>query len=248
MKEQWSRFAGWVDARTLRERSMIFAAFVALLVMAVNALVLSRFVDAEARLQKQMKADRVSTEALQKEIGRFAGSVQEDPNTRGKRRVEELAAQLSGLDSEVKNIEKGLVQPKQILPLLDRIVRQQAGLELVSITKLPPVGMSLKPESQKAPAQQASTGPATDAAAAAALHPTAPAEKASEVAPLMYRHAVEVVVRGTYPDLLNYLVTLERLPQQVFWGHVKLVADEYPKSTLQVELFTLGLEKTWLNL
>jgi MSHA biogenesis protein MshJ len=47
---------------------------------------------------------------------------------------------------------------------------------------------------------------------------------------------------------MNYLEQLEAMPWQLLWANAKLNVDEYPKSTLTLRLFTLSLDKKWLNL
>jgi MSHA biogenesis protein MshJ len=58
---------------------------------------------------------------------------------------------------------------------------------------------------------------------------------------------VEIVVQGGYMDMMNYMAALEAMPWQLFWGRAKLSVDEYPNATLTLTLFTLSLDKAWLN-
>jgi MSHA biogenesis protein MshJ len=64
----------------------------------------------------------------------------------------------------------------------------------------------------------------------------------------VYRHDVEIVVQGGYLDIMKYLAQLEAMPWHLFWSKAKLSVDEYPKTTLTLTLFTLSLDKKWLNL
>jgi len=66
--------------------------------------------------------------------------------------------------------------------------------------------------------------------------------------PLVYKHGVELVVKGNYTDLTQYLTRLEGLPWQMFWGKAELKVEEYPKAALTLTLFTLSLDKTWLRI
>ena len=65
--------------------------------------------------------------------------------------------------------------------------------------------------------------------------------------PSMYRHGVQLVLSGTWPDVVAYLSTLERLPERVFWGDIELSAS-YPVTTLKLSLFTYSLETAWISL
>jgi MSHA biogenesis protein MshJ len=64
---------------------------------------------------------------------------------------------------------------------------------------------------------------------------------------LLYKHGVEITVRGSYADLLQYLNTLEHLPTQMFWGVARLNVVEYPSAELKLTLYTLSLDKIWLQ-
>jgi MSHA biogenesis protein MshJ len=56
---------------------------------------------------------------------------------------------------------------------------------------------------------------------------------------------VEIVVQGSYLDLLSYVSRLERQSWQVYWGKTVLTA-EYPKTVVALTLYTLSLDKAWL--
>lgn len=74
----------------------------------------------------------------------------------------------------------------------------------------------------------------------------APATEAP--APLLYRHGVQVTVRGNYLDMLNYMAALEALPTGLLWGSAELQAEEYPDSRLTLTLYTLSLDRKWMKL
>ncbi|HEX5364876.1 MAG TPA: agglutinin biogenesis protein, partial [Gallionella sp.] len=64
---------------------------------------------------------------------------------------------------------------------------------------------------------------------------------------LIFRHAVQITVRGSYLELLNYLAALEKLPTQMLWGEVKFAVERHPDAVLTVTLSTLSMDKTWLS-
>lgn len=62
--------------------------------------------------------------------------------------------------------------------------------------------------------------------------------------PGLYQHGVDLVLTGTYLDLLAYVSSVERLPAKIFWGGVNI--GGYPTVRMHLTLFTLSLDKTWL--
>lgn len=57
-----------------------------------------------------------------------------------------------------------------------------------------------------------------------------------------YRHGVELVVRGGYFDLLQYLSQLEKLPARLIWGRTDLQVEKYPEVRLTVQVQTLSTQ------
>ena len=68
----------------------------------------------------------------------------------------------------------------------------------------------------------------------------------SEGAPL-YRHGVELTVRGSYLDLLRYLEELERRPARLLWGRLDLHADPYPNVKLTMTVHTVSPQRSLLG-
>lgn len=63
----------------------------------------------------------------------------------------------------------------------------------------------------------------------------------------IYKHGVQITVRGSYPELLKYLDSLEKLPTQMFWGELSFSVAKYPEAVLTLTVYTLSLDKTWLT-
>lgn len=65
--------------------------------------------------------------------------------------------------------------------------------------------------------------------------------------PGFYRHGFEVVVQGSYADLLAYLEQLEALPWNLSWVEARLDAATRPDLKLTLIVHTLSLEAAWLR-
>lgn len=64
----------------------------------------------------------------------------------------------------------------------------------------------------------------------------------------LYRHGVELKLRGSYFDLLAYLEDLEALPSVVLWGKVALHVERYPEVQLEVVVYTLSRDRIVLSI
>lgn len=60
----------------------------------------------------------------------------------------------------------------------------------------------------------------------------------------LYRHGVEMTLRGSYFDLVQYLAELERLPMGLLWGSGDLQVVEYPEVKLTLQIHTLNPQRT----
>jgi MSHA biogenesis protein MshJ len=65
---------------------------------------------------------------------------------------------------------------------------------------------------------------------------------------LLFRHGVELTVRGSYLDMVDYMSALEAMPTRLFWGKAQLEAEEYPSVRLTLTLYTLSLDDKWMKL
>ena len=62
----------------------------------------------------------------------------------------------------------------------------------------------------------------------------------------MYRHGIELTVRGTYGELYEYLRALERLPHQLYWARAELAVAAHPTLTLKLTVHTVSFDRAWL--
>jgi MSHA biogenesis protein MshJ len=62
-----------------------------------------------------------------------------------------------------------------------------------------------------------------------------------------YVHPVEIVVEGTYLDVLAYLHALETLEWRFYWRLLELESTAYPRNRVRIELSTLSLDKDWIS-
>ena len=61
----------------------------------------------------------------------------------------------------------------------------------------------------------------------------------------MFQHGVELVLTGSYLDVLSYLVSVEKLPARIFWGGIS-ISGGYPTVNVKLTLHTLSLNRSWL--
>ncbi|CAN5303730.1 N/A [soil metagenome] len=237
MKQYWQSMSLKIDALSLRERAIIFAAAALFVTMLTNMLVLDPLFVKQKKLSLQFAEDQTKIAQIRSEIDQKLKLQAFDPDAANRVRLKQLKAQSEQLQNALQHMQSGLVSPDKMASLLEGILKRDGKLRLLALKTLP---VSSLTETS-----------ATDNKSADKQPPAAVAQaKVEEQAPegAVYRHGVEITVQGSYPDMMNYVATLEAMPWQLFWGKARLNVDEYPKATLTLTLFTLSLDKKWLNI
>lgn len=60
----------------------------------------------------------------------------------------------------------------------------------------------------------------------------------------LYRHSLELTLRGSYVDLTQYLTDLEGMPFRLLWGSVELQVEQYPEVRLTLQVHTLSSQRS----
>jgi MSHA biogenesis protein MshJ len=236
MKKYWERIANKIDALSLRDRAILFLIISALAVMFVNTLVLDPQFAKQKLLSEKIKRDETQISNYRLESEQLQLAVQFDPDSATKNRLLELTALLQSADLDVAKLQKNLVKPEQMDHLLEGILKRSKGLQLISMESLPVSNLMAKAESKIE--SSASSNPQSI--------PEQSASTAFEHG--VYKHEVELVLEGKYLDMLAYMQALESMPQQLYWSESEMQVLDYPKARLRLRLFTLSLDKSWLNL
>ncbi|GAB3447608.1 type II secretion system protein GspM [Massilia solisilvae] len=261
MKQQWQKFAGRVDALSLRERVLLFAAAATVIVSLAYFTVLGPVFRKELALRAQISQQQNNLDGMNDEIARKIEAYQRDPDAATRARLEAVKNESARLGDSLRAMQKGLVAPERMGPLVDTILRANGRLQLLSMRTLPVSSLN---ESPAAPAEAkaepkagstnevatklAAIKQATEAGAGAAPGANSVAAVAPKPGSLLYRHGVEITVRGQYLDMIDYMNALESLPTQLFWGGARLEVEDYPTARLTLTLYTLSLDSKWLKL
>ncbi|HJV83166.1 MSHA biogenesis protein MshJ [Noviherbaspirillum sp.] len=239
MKRYWQRLALKIDALTLRERAIIFTMAALILIVLVNTILLDPQYARQKELSDRIKQEQSQIASAQAEIQRKIAAQTVDPDSTTKIRLQQLKEQFRQMQTSLRGMQKGLVSPDRMSSLLEDILKRNGRLRLLSLKTLPVTSINDTPTATPEASATQSRDKADGKPAASPDKPVADA---------IYRHGVEIVVQGGYLDLLDYLSQLEAMPWQLFWGKAKLDSEDYPKAKLTLTLYTLSLDKKWLNI
>lgn len=148
-----STWAERLNALSLRERGMIFAACVTLVFLAWQTLVMGPVTD-RARSAEQRLAETRQHLAAIEQLGAAASM---NPATAAAVRNRALKERLTSLDLQLNSAAQSYVAPERVTEMLRQILASQRGLSLVSLANLPVESLSQAPGG--APLAAADRGP-----------------------------------------------------------------------------------------
>jgi len=254
MKQRWKQWSAKFDAMSMRERLMVGSAVLAGIVFIFNTLMIDPALAREKALKSMIMQQRTAISTMSLDVAQREMAALTDPDKDAKQRLGQLTLDNMRRRESLRNMQKGLVAPERMGVLLQQLLGN-SRLKLVSLKTLPARGMSdgkfAEPELAAAPGPAPAPGlsllppPAPGPVASGSAQPAKPSVKQEE---LLYRHGVQIVVEGSYLDMVAYMQALEAMPEQLFWGKATLNAQQYPKATLSLTLYTLSLDQKWIAL
>jgi MSHA biogenesis protein MshJ len=243
MNAYWQKFVLRIDALSLRERLIIFVMAALVVITLVNSLLLESQFTKQKQISQRIRQEQSQIAGLQAEIQQILKSHDADPDRDNRERLVQLTQQSRQIQGSLRDMQKGLIAPDKIPVVLEDILRRNGRLRLVSLKTLPVADLT-----EHAGEENKSAEKLADAGAVNAGPSTNGQIQKKPAAEAIYKHGVEITVQGGYPDIVNYLAALESMPWQLFWGGANLTVEEYPRTTLTLTLYTLSLDRKWLNL
>lgn len=219
-----------VDSLPLRQRIALFVSGIAVIAAIAWMGKLAPLTVERQALHATMQQQQDQIAAADQGIAAILKAYEADPNAPLRQRLATVQELTRAVGDELSDKKRGLVQPQRIVPLLQQILRGHPGLRVSAMRTLPVSGLQDGKFSQSTPAVGAlpSAGPAPVA--------------------LLYRHGVELEVRGSYADLLGYMEAQEKVSPRLIWGSAKLSVIKHPEASLTLTVYTLSLDDTWVQL
>ena len=228
MNKLWREYADKFDRLTLRERAMVFVAAVLVVFYLIYAVAIEPPQQRRQQLATQMQSQRDETAALQAQRDKLEGTAAPDAGIVARR--DALARRIEESDEALRALHKSLVPAQRMNLLLQDMLRADPGLQLVSLRTI--AAVPLLPDAPK-------TAPS-------AAPPASPPKRAFAEGNV-YKHGVEITLRGGYEQLYNYLARLERTEWRMFWSRARLTTEDHPRLTMTLTIYTLSLDKAWLE-
>jgi MSHA biogenesis protein MshJ len=247
-------------ALSIRERLMIAAAVATVAVFMAETIFLYPLDRQRNAVTHTVDAQQAEIADLEQQLAPLRAARNGDPDAIAQARLREVRARVAAVDRTLEGVEKQLVPPERIPALLEEMLKPHPSLRLVHLRTLPVVPLI---KNETANGQEAAGSEAASAGAAGTGGSDAGSPGTSNLAPgtpseagakprrdgNIFKHGIEITLRGPYLETLDYLAQLEALPLRMYWGVLKLDAtDPAGSPTVVLTVYTLSLDKAWLKL
>ncbi len=219
------------DARVPRERMLMFFVAVALVGFVADALWVTPAFKQWAQARTRHTTATAGLQRMSDDVAR-QGAESRAQELQQKRNLDQLRERVQRTDAELHQVGSSLIPAADMLPVLERMLAQVGGLRLRAMQSLGRTEL---------------VASALPAAPPAALPAANAASTKADAGPVLYRHGFELTLEGTYADLLSYLRALETMPH-VLWGGVQFKVEQHPRALLTLRLYTLSLDRSWLEI
>ena len=216
------------QALTERERLMAVLGLLTALFFLADAALFGPQGKQHKALQQQIEQQQTELTAFTKMLSEVSSKQQVDPLAQERAERDDLRLRVLQAQSVIGQSTTDV----QINEVIRTMIGATPGLTLVSLKTLP-AELFFKSVAA-APANPANPAPSKTQADAAA------GPQAVEPVLTLFKHGIEVTVKGNYPVLVAYMQGLQRNPNPVFWANVSLDVTTYPEATLKMTVYTLS--------
>lgn len=220
-RNPWNQVATWYDERPVRERGLILATVLVLILLAGWQFWIGPLLDQADRHQVQLTDVRTERDQLLATQMQLEQQLAQDPSEQLRQTLQARQRRLEQIDRQITETTGQLIPPRDMVVMLQDMLSTEKGLSLEGVELLEPQPIY----AEEASAQSAESEPEA----------------------LLYAHEVDIVVTGGYLETLRYLERLEAMDERLGWVMVEYDASEWPSSSARIRVRTLSLEPAWLG-
>lgn len=214
-----------IDARVMRERALILLTACALIFMLWNFAVQASIDKKTQEVRDNLAALAIQRTTLQTTIAATTQSLLNDPDKQKKEQVEQLQADIKGVETQLQSVSQNLIKAEHLPQALQEVLQKTQQLTLLEVKTLPAQELQFVEVKAKADAQNTQSVASEESRAG------------------VYQHAVELRVSGNYSQILQLLIALEHLPWRFYWQSLDYHVDHYPNAEVILRVYTLSSEE-----
>ena len=227
MKSLMNRLAPYLarfDALAPRERALVALLILVATGMLFHLLLVEPQMQKAERLKAQIDQARQQIRASEQQISLLQKRLTQDPDAPNRQLLSRLQAQKRQIDAQLQAKTGGLISPAQMPRVLETVLSRNTALKLERLNNLP-VRPLLEEEAAKTGESAGTSGSAAG----------------------VYRHGLQLVFRGSYLQMLDYLEALKAVPWNFYWDDLEVTMQRYPQAQIVITVHTLGFTPGWIG-
>jgi MSHA biogenesis protein MshJ len=213
-----------IGQRSRREQLLLLAALLVVIIAPWYSFVAKPLLVKTHTLRQQIASTEEKNVQLQLQKSEVMVRHQADPDLENRRRLEQLQAEIQQSDFRLQQMTLGLIPPKEMAQVLEKVLQREGRLQLIKLENLPAV--ALVPVSGQ--------GGGTD-------------ESPGVVLLRAYQHGLRLEFEGSYLEAVAYLQQLEALPYRFIWDELEVEVLTHPTARIVINVHTLSLQKGWIG-
>ena len=241
MNKLWQEYSDKYLTLSIREQYLILLTGLVAVFFIIFYLSIDTQMSQNRQSSQKIMRLQSSNQSLKTSVMEMQTALQQDPNEDTRNKIAQYEAKLAKIDESLLTLTSELISPIQMRYALLDLLKLEKGVSLLSFELLGAEPL-LTNESAK------SDTPKDNA-------PESMLSKQSEsnlntkaaVGVNLYRHGIKIKLSGSYFDLRDYLLQLEKLSWKFFWQDFNFKLTEYPKSELEILMYSLGTKKEFVG-
>ena len=226
MKEQWNIYSEKYLALNTRDQWILLITGLVVFGM----MIFTNFVEVNLASKVKQNKQRIqlasANSAMAKKIIKLDNTLVVDPNIAINKQISVYKKKLLKVDERLLKLTSDLIDPIEMRHALLELLKLEKSVKLVSFQAMPVQAIwlhnSIDDESFRV----------KDEAGVSSLD--------KPVSLGLYRHSIQLTLKGQYFDLRDYLSQLENLSWTFFWQKFDYQLVEYPLGELSIEIYSLS--------
>ncbi len=229
MKQQWQVYSDKFLQLTSREQYLLLLTGLVAIFFIISYLFIDDKSAKVISFDKQSRAMTSGNQTLNFSIKEYQTALKKNPDIDTIKQIAHLETKLANIDKQLVHLTTELISPSEMREALLKLLNLEPGVSLLSFELIgakPLLDLDVQPKNVTADK----------------FSPTA-----KQLGLNLYKHGIKIKLSGKYFQLRNYLQHLEQSSWKFFWQDFQFEVKEYPRSEVNITIYSLGLNKEFIG-
>ncbi len=265
MKQHWQTMNAKFTLLSLRERLLLVGSLLIAILYLIYSLWLEPLYLQNQKSQSKLASLQQQQQQYEFDKAELLQALASDPNKVVKLRIARAESELNKANGKLTDLTADLINSNQMALVLGDVLSRAKNVKLISIESLPVTTLTgnnnaieevegkSKPKFANASGQDINADNIIKSdeisknidAALATSKTSITVTDDSEV--LLYRHGLRITMTGSFFNIQAYLTRIEQLPKKFYWEVFDYQMQDYPTAQVEMEIYTLSINKEFIR-